>query len=312
MSDYINPLVYQRADPFCYKHSDGFYYFTATVPSYDYIELRRSKTLNGLGTANSKIIWKQHKTGEMGSHIWAPELHFIDGRWYIYFAAGLAEHIWHIRPYALVCEEADPMEGEWKELGRIDVGTESFSLDMTAFSHRGRQYNIWAQTLSENDNSCLYIAEMETPIKLKSKPMLLTRPEFEWEMQGIPVNEGPAVLIRNGKIFVTYSASDTGANYCMGMLWCDEDSDIMDIKSWHKSNKPVFESCEENNQYGPGHNCFTTDGGRDILMYHSRNYREIEGDPLDDPNRHARVKEISYDENGFPIFGKPQADTEIG
>ncbi|MCD8391053.1 MAG: family 43 glycosylhydrolase [Firmicutes bacterium] len=302
MSEYISPLVYQRADPFCYRHTDGFYYFTATVPGYDYIELRRARTLNELGTANSKIIWKKHGSGEMGSHIWAPEIHRIGNKWYIYFAAGEAENEWNIRPYALMCEDDDLMEGEWKELGRIDVGVESFSLDMTAFTLNGRQYNIWAQTLSEDDTSSLYIAEMDTPVNLKSAPMLLTKPEYDWETRGIPVNEGPAVLIRNGKIFVAYSASNTGANYCMGMLWCDESDDVLDIGSWHKMSEPVFKTNVQAGCYGPGHNCFTSDGESDVLIYHARNYEEIEGDPLDDPNRHTYAKKIVYDKNGFPVF----------
>ena len=112
-------------------------------------------------------------------------------------------------------------------------------------------------------------------------------------------------FIRNGKVIVTYSASDTGWRYCMGMLWADENSDLLDIKSWHKSDKPVFKTSEENKQYGPGHNCFTTDNGKDVLIYHSRNYKEIKGDPLHDNNRHARAKVFEYDENGLPIFGEP-------
>ena len=112
-------------------------------------------------------------------------------------------------------------------------------------------------------------------------------------------------FIRNGKVIVTYSASDTGWRYCMGMLWADENSDLLDIKSWHKSDKPVFKTSEENKQYGPGHNCFTTDNDKDVLIYHSRNYKEIKGDPLHDNNRHARAKVFEYDENGLPIFGEP-------
>ena len=73
-------------------------------------------------------------------------------------------------------------------------------------------------------------------------------------------------FIRNGKVIVTYSASDTGWRYCMGMLWADENSDLLDIKSWHKSDKPVFKTSEENKQYGPGHNCFTTDNGKDFSL----------------------------------------------
>ncbi|MEX9160083.1 family 43 glycosylhydrolase, partial [Salmonella enterica] len=59
-----------------------------------------------------------------------------------------------------------------------------------------------------------------------------------------------------------------------------------------------------------GHNSFTqTPEGEDVLVYHARNYTEIEGDPLYDPNRHTRLKRVRWDENGMPDFGVPPADT---
>ena len=111
MAKYNDPLVRGRADPYIYKHTDGFYYFTATYPSYDRIRIRKSETINGLTDAPEREIWHKHETGVMASHIWAPELHFINGKWYIYFAAGESKKIWEIRPYVLECDDADPYEG---------------------------------------------------------------------------------------------------------------------------------------------------------------------------------------------------------
>ncbi|OQO69800.1 hypothetical protein BH741_00005 [Enterococcus faecium] len=51
--NYRKPLIIQRADPFIYKHEDGYYYFIASVPSYDRIELRRSRTIAGLAYATT-------------------------------------------------------------------------------------------------------------------------------------------------------------------------------------------------------------------------------------------------------------------
>lgn len=306
---YRSPLVYQRADPFVCYH-EGLYYFTGSIPQYDCIELRCAESLNKLAFANGKIIWRKHKTGDMGAHIWAPEIHYIDGKWYIYFTAGEAENIWNIRPHALMCE-GDPMTDEWIELGKIDVGHDSFSLDMTTFIHKGTQYTAWAQTIDPEVGSEIFIASMETPTVLKSKAVSITKPEYDWEKQGFKVNEGPAFLVRNGKVILTYSASDTGWRYCMGMLWADEDADLLDPSSWHKTDKPVFKTCEENGQFGPGHNCFTVDGNDDVMVYHCRNYKEIVGDPLHDPNRHAHAVKITYDENGLPVFGVPIPDTEL-
>ncbi len=78
---WTNPVLEKRADPHVFLHSDGYYYLTATVPEYDAIELRRAKTIDGLSSAKKKVIWKKHDEGEMGAHIWAPEIHNIDGDW---------------------------------------------------------------------------------------------------------------------------------------------------------------------------------------------------------------------------------------
>lgn len=75
---------------------------------------------------------------------------------------------------------------------------------------------------------------MKTPWTLTGKQLLLSVPEFEWEKIGFMVNEGPAVITRNGKIFITYSGSATDENYAMGLLWADEDSDLLNGFSWHK------------------------------------------------------------------------------
>ena len=90
-SGFANPLVRQRADPHVTLQPDGWYYYTATVPEYDRIEVRRARSLNELGAADAKVVWRKHASGEMGAHIWAPEIHRIDGKWYIYFTAGRAD-----------------------------------------------------------------------------------------------------------------------------------------------------------------------------------------------------------------------------
>ena len=132
--------------------------------------------------------------------------------------------------------------------------------------------------------------------------MLLSTPDYDWERRGFWVNEGPAVIRRNGRVYVTYSASDTGINYCMGMLTADEDSDLLDPLSWTKERYPVLCSSEEHTVYGPGHNSFTTDSeGRDILVYHARTETEIVGDPLYNPNRHTMLMPIRW-ENDRPVF----------
>ncbi len=306
---YNKPWILQRADPYVYRHTDGSYYFTASVPAYDGIILRKADTLAGLVDAPEVEIWHKHESGIMSCHIWAPELYYIDGAWYIYYAGGDKDAVWEIRPYVLECKDADPMTGTWTEKGKMgradddDFSFEAFSLDGTVFENRGKWYYIWAEKVGVGKQiSNLYIAEMETPYKLKTVQVLLTTPDYDWERVGFWVNEGPAVLKRNGKIFMTYSASETGVDYCMGMLTADEDSDLLDPLSWKKERYPVLQSDASLEVYGPGHNSFTVDEeGNDIMVYHARTEVEIVGNPLYNPNRHAMLMKFGW-EKGRPIF----------
>lgn len=311
LTTYKNPLIEQRADPWVYKHTDGYYYFTGSVPKYDRIEVRRAKTIHGLADAEPVTVWKKYESGPMSANIWAPEIHFCDGKWYIYFAAGRADQIFDIRMYALENASENPLEGEWIEKGQVKTDWDSFSLDATQFEHKGERYYVWAQHDPKiGGNTNLYIAKMENPWTLSTKQVMISKPDLPWEVIGFKVNEGAAVLKRNGKIFISYSASKTDHNYCMGLLSADEDSDLLDPTSWTKSPTPVFETNEETSQYGPGHNSFTvSENGEDVLIYHARSYKEIEGDPLWDPNRHARAKVFTWNEDGTPNFGVPGPDT---
>ncbi len=305
-----NPILWQRADPHVTLHTDGWYYFAATVPEYDRIELRRARTIGGISSADVKVIWRKHARGPMSHHIWAPEIHFIDGKWYVYFAAGRAEAIWDIRMYVLENASANPLEGEWVEKGEIKMNWDSFTLDATTFEHRGTRYLSWAQSVPDERGTSLFIAKMDTPWSITGKQVRISRPELPWERIGHNVNEAPAVIHRNGRLFMTYSASATDANYCLGLLTADENADLLDPNSWVKTQTPVFKSSSQTGQYGPGHNSFTTtpDGKTDIMLYHARNYERIDGEPLHNPDRATRAIVLKWNADGTPNFGVPPAE----
>ena len=309
---YTNPLVNQRADTQIYKHTDGFYYLTATVPEYDRIVLRRANTLQGLSTAPETVIWRKHASGIMGAHIWAPEIHFIDGKWYVYFAAGASNDIWAIRMYVLEASGANPLTAGWTERGQIRTAWETFALDASTFTLNGVRYLIWAQAEPGIDtNSNLYIARMSNPWTITGTPTRIAVPTLAWERRGgVEVNEGPTVIQRNGRLFMTYSASATDSNYCLGLLTASASANVLSASSWTKNPNPVFVSNTSTGQYGPGHNSFTTsdDGQSDILVYHDRNYPNITGDPLRDPNRRTRLQKLYWNADGTPNFGIPVPD----
>ena len=120
--DYINPLIKNGADPDIYKGPDGYYYYTSSYMDamhsgvfeyqYDRITLRRATTIQGLATATEKTIFTKYTSGDASAHIWAPEIHYINGKWYVYFAGGKASATFDLRAYVLECS-GDPMVDTW-------------------------------------------------------------------------------------------------------------------------------------------------------------------------------------------------------
>lgn len=308
----VNPIVEQRADPWIMRHTDGYYYFTASLPDFSGIPLRRAQTLGELTAAAEKVVWQKRSTGVMSANIWAPELHYIQGKWYLYFAAAREDAIFDHRMYVLENSSANPLEGEWVEKGQIKTWKESFALDATTFEHENRLYYIWAQKDPKIEgNSNLYISEMENPWTLTGPQTMIATPEHTWEKVGFLVNEGPAVMKRNGHIYVTFSASATNHNYCVGLLRIDEKEDMLDATHWKKYPQPILTTNESICEYGPGHNSFTTlADGTDIIVYHARNYKEIEGDPLWDPNRHTYIRPFSW-QGDMPVLKKRMVNEEV-
>ena len=325
-TNYPNPFIMERADPYVTKGPDGYYYFTASYPmksdngleGYDRVILRRSRSLIGLAEAEEIVVWKVSNTTQSHRFIWAPELHFIGGVWYVFYAGSEdSENRWAFDCHVLMCESADPYTGKWIEKGKFQSLQEDtfsftgFSLDMTYFEAAGKNYVIWAQH-NEEKISCLYLGEInpEEPWKLISMPMLLTKPEYDWEKVRYAVNEGPAVLQHDDKIFVCFSASGTGPEYCVGVLEADITSNLLCHSSWKKYEKPLLTSEDLIDEYGPGHNSFTNDEeGNDVFIYHARS-RECyekkcgyaENDPLYDPCRHARLHTVIWTKDGLPVL----------
>lgn len=328
---YTNPIIYHRADPFVYKHTDGYYYFTGShtdmehnlVGQYQYrnITIRKAATLealaDGSGEYEERVVYQREPLpGNNSPHIWAPEIHFIDGKWYIYYTTVIDENeMWSIRPHVLECADADPFKGEWKDLGQVKKTVEDtiaftdFSLDHTVLQLNGELYFFWAE--KHPVDSVIYAAKMVNPWTIDSSRICpVVSPEYNWERHGFPVCEGPGFLHRNGKLFLTYSAAGTDALYCLGMCTADENADLLDPKSWKKSPYPVFQSSKKNGQFGPGHNSFTKDEeGHDIMVYHARQeerYLVDEGyQPLYDAGRNTTLMRIFWNEDGTPNFSVP-------
>lgn len=268
-------------------------------------------------------------------YIWAPEIHRVGDFWVVYFTESHSS-LFDIYCHALVLEgDKDPYEtalenandeSEWIDHKMSIDGSftnpfnTSFCLDMTYFKDEANDesYVIWPGKPSIG-NTSLYIAKIseEEPWKITSAATMISQPEYGWEVVAEVVNEGPTVLQKNGKIFMCYSAAGTGSEYAIGMLTAEQGEDLLDRSVWTKSPYPVLTSRDVDGEEGPGHNSFTVDkDGNNIFVYHARptshNYKHCgwngkeslhyNGEPLNDPCRHARLKRVHWAADGTPIL----------
>lgn len=276
-NNFYNVVMQDGADPWVYKHTDGFYYFTKTTGGN--VTLWKSAQLTTIDAAPTKVV----NTG--GSGIWAPELHYINGAWYIYYAMDDGDNVNH-RMYVMENTSADPTTGTWQFKGQITDAADKWAIDGTVLQVNGGLYFIWSGWEGEvNVRQNLYIAHMSNPWTIDSGRVEISRPTHSWETNHSPhVNEGPQVIERGGVISLVFSASGSWTNdYCLGLITADTSSDLMNPASWVKRSQPIFSS--GNGLYGPGHHSFTTsaDGTEDWIIYHVAKYREPDG-----PARFAR------------------------
>ena len=315
---YTNPLVDYGPDPWALWHEGCYYYMHTMVDS---LVLWKTKDITDLRNAEKKTVWIP--TDPTNKHnLWAPEIHYINGKWYIYYAADDGNSDNH-QLYVLENSNKDPFEGNFVMKGRISTDTDNnWAIDGSVFEHKGEWYMVWSgwQTRRvDTETQCIYIARMANPWTLGSERVLISKPELEWERHYVNengwnpphkifVNEGPQPLKSpHGKyIHVVYSASGVWTPYyALGMLTASADSDLLDPASWKKSPQPLFRQSPENGVYGTGHNSFfkSPDGTEDYILYHARDTQ------VDPPGRgdtrSPRTQKIEWDSNDFPVFGIP-------
>ena len=341
-TDAEEPLIEERADPcISYDAERNRYYFTASYPvngkdgadGYDRLVIRVSDTIAGLADAEEHVIWDESENEGFGQFIWAPELHEIGGEWYFLSTAARVEsgYSFDLRPFIMKCNDPDDITNpdSWGEPQRISLydgdttALNAMSLDMTYFEANGKSYYAWADFTRNTDNpngvSSIYIASVDPsdPTQLTSKCSVIAVPEYTWELVRYTVNEGPSVIKNNGKIYMAFSASGTGAEYCVGLLTADENADLLDPDSWTKTPYPVLTSGDFDDLLcGPGHNQFTVDEeGNPIIVYHARPAEEHaghSGDPLYDACRHAYVKPVLFDSDGTPVLNLSDEEFAMG
>lgn len=306
---FTNPIA-DGADPWVFK-KDGFYYYCGSGEGGIYVS--KSEKLTDPG--ERVVVWRPEEGDWNQTNIWAPEIHFIEGKWYIYYAAGIAGPPF-IHQRSGVLESDDPF-GPYEDKGMLYTGddmvdpfTVKWAIDLTTHRMNGQRYAIWSGW-EENDTTDktkqhLYIATMSNPYTINGNRIKISSPEESWETGGpLDLNEGPQILKKDGKVFIIYSTRESWMiEYRLGQLsLSDTLLDPLDPDIWEKSG-PVFQGTDK--VLGAGHASFTTspDGKEDWIFYHSKKTTEPGWD------RDIRIQEFGWKPDGSPDFGQPVAAGE--
>jgi GH43 family beta-xylosidase len=306
-STFHNPVLNSGPDPWVIFR-DGYYYEMNTTGVN--LIIRKARNMSDIQDAEKKIVWVPPPNTPYSAQLWAPELHFVRGKWYIYFAADSGKNETH-RNWVLENPSADPLSGEWTFKGQLTDKSNKWAIDPSVFEDEGKLYALWSGWPGDkNGTQDIFIAEMENPWTIKGKRVKLSSPHYRWEKYGtenpphVGVNEGPEILKHDGKLFLVYSASGCWTDhYGLGMLIANAGSDPLKTKSWKKWRDPVFSSNPQANAYGPGHNGFfkSPDGTQDWMIYHAN-----PGPGLGCKNdRSPRIQSFTWKADGMPDFGQP-------
>ncbi|CQR54027.1 family 43 glycosylhydrolase [Paenibacillus riograndensis] len=303
VADFYNVIMQVGADPWVYKHTDGFYYNVFVNASG--IMVRRAKTITGIEAGERSLAWTPVNGTMYSSNVWAPEMHYVqdtDGKfkWYIYFAADNGANANH-RMYVLENANENPMTGTWAFKGKITDSTDRWAIDGTVLTVNGQHYFIWSGW-EETDGSFqnLYIAKMSDPRTISSERVLISTPDHDWETSPGKINEGPQVTIKGDTINLVYSANGSWTDsYCLGLITAKIGDDLMNPGSWVKQDQPIFSSA--NGVYGPGHHSIVAspDGAEDWIIYHAARW------PGSGWTRKVHAQKFTWNEDNTPNLGEP-------
>ncbi|OMF35977.1 hypothetical protein BK133_09845 [Paenibacillus sp. FSL H8-0548] len=292
VSDKFNNPLYQGQDPFV-TYKDGFYYFVSSsnLDSNNKVYVSKSRTLTDQG--EKVMVFDSLGTQ---TRIFAPEIFFLDGKWYIYYCADLREFDYRHMATVLESVTADP-QGEYVNKGALytgENGTYKQANDFTVFEHNGQLYAVWG-TLGSGEPIGPAIAPMDNPYTITADRSFLPGGG----------GEGPRVLQRDGKIFITMSEGDYASNGYRLSYFTHVDGDVLNPNSWSRTND-VFVATGDVS--GPARAGFvkSADGKEDWMIYHSRVYQDTGRNWW----RQVNIKKFDWNEDGTPNFGEPVSPYE--
>ncbi|HEY0002683.1 MAG TPA: glycoside hydrolase family 43 protein [Actinoplanes sp.] len=298
---FTNPLVGapNSADP-SIVYSNGNWYYLATTWSSN-IVIRQSSTLAGLKTAAERTLFTL-AAGPGCCQMWAPDLQWINNRWYIYFSAEPTPGQGARQTGVLESAGTDPL-GAYTYKGILGLEPNGgWAIDGSVVRFNGYPDHFVYSAFRGGEQS-LFIAPMSSPYTVSGNGVRISTPTLAWERQGGAVNEGAYAVYNAGSTYLTYSASScNGPDYKLGTLtWTG--GNPASASSWTKRSTPIFQRSDANGVYGPGHASFarSPDGTETWIVYHA-NASASQGCGTE---RTTRAQKIGWNSDGTPNPGVP-------
>ncbi|MDA9840914.1 sulfatase-like hydrolase/transferase [Rubripirellula sp.] len=307
-NEFVNPIG-EGADPWVIRDPNQPRYLWCMSEGNRGIAIHVSDSVSSMG--QKTIVWEAPDRGPYSKEIWAPELHFVDGKWRIYFAGSDGQNKNHLA-YVLSAKTDDPL-GEYELSGPFATGDGEdgkspnlWAIDMTVFDHQDQLYAVWSGwDEPESDRQYLYIAPMESPTKLSGKRVrLCANDDYLWERvepmddkRGL--HEAPQVFKAKGRVSIVYSCGASWLpTYKLGLLELAGE-DPLKPESWKKREQPIFAGSDST--YGVGHSCFvkSLDGKQWWHVFHAKRDR--------DPGwrRAVFAQPMKVGRRGFPLLDSP-------
>ncbi|KAJ9640696.1 hypothetical protein H2204_003325 [Knufia peltigerae] len=298
---------FDTPDPWMIRHNNSYY---LTYTCGDRVDILMSPNMQDFRSRSHRITaWRPPPNTPWSVDLWAPELHYINGTWYIYFCAahpgqGNPSH----RTVILRSSSQDPMDVRgWTFLGPLKGLPDHWNIDATFFSVGGRLfccYSGWPLGDFSDTQQDLFLVELANPEQaLQSTLTCISRAELPWERPDggrRGVNEGPTWLSISGPGAgfegIVYSANGSWtSDYTLGLLRLVPGRDPLLASSWQKRHQPLLKSCkDQGGPFGPGHASFIVpavddngQGGHQQQVYCIYHATEHEGQGW--ANRKARV-----------------------
>ena len=289
---YQNPMSIKNiGDPFVLRTPDGTYYCYATSAPDGFKVWSSTDLIHWTGIG---YVYKRQEDSWGESDFWAPEVVLHAGKYLMHYSARWDKN----QSLRIGVAIADSPTGPFTDIFNhpmFDFGYAAID-GHVLFDEDGRKYFYYSRDCSENiidgrHESHLYVMELDDDLTLlKGNPILLTRPEQEWEIRSGAEwrwNEGPFVLKHDGRYYLMYSANFyAGRDYSVGYAVSENPTGPF-VKAAH--NPVLFTTVPEIS--GPGHNSVTTspDGSELFIVYHTHT----------DPQKPSGDRQVCIDRMGF-------------